>query len=90
MINFNPNRTPSVRGESCDAFGRCLAVQPKLSECIEACMEQLAGELLDATLIENDDPSEEELLTAVAKASLNLRNCTQQVQRVRCCQFEHY
>lgn len=59
----------NARGESSDAFDRYLAAQPELSERIEACMVHLALEFLDATLIENDDLSEEDLLTAVAEAS---------------------
>ena len=59
----------NARGESSDAFDRYLAAQPELSERIEACMVHLAQNFLDATLIENDELSEDELLTAIAKAS---------------------
>lgn len=58
-----------ARGESSDPFDRYLAARPDLSERIEACMVQLACNYLDASLIENDDLSESDLLAAVAKAS---------------------
>jgi len=59
----------NARGESSDPFDRYLAARPELSERIEACMVHIACEYLEATLIVNDDLSEKELLTAVAKSS---------------------
>lgn len=57
------------RGESSDAFDDYLTTRPELSERIEAYMIHLACTYLDASLIENNDLEEHELLTAVGKAS---------------------
>ncbi|MGB0867767.1 MAG: hypothetical protein ACPGSC_14745, partial [Granulosicoccaceae bacterium] len=53
-----------ARGDTSDPFDRYLAARPELSERIEACMVHLATEHLDASLIENNDLSEQELLQA--------------------------